>query len=67
MQPTHHNECMPAEVILAVSLELASASWKIALHGGKRDKPAISAVSEIAPAPRLEHAVTVMEAVGKGI
>jgi transposase len=63
MQPTQHDDCMPAEVVLAVSLELASASWKIALHDGKRDKPAIYTVSEIAPAPRLEHAVAVIETV----
>lgn len=62
MQPTQHNECMPGEVVLAVSLELSSASWKIALHDGKRDKPAIYTVSEEAPAPRLLHAVTVIEA-----
>ncbi|MET0962398.1 MAG: IS110 family transposase, partial [Noviherbaspirillum sp.] len=43
---------MPGEVVLAVSLELSSASWKIALHDGKRDKPAIYTVSEEAPAPR---------------
>jgi transposase len=41
MQPTQHDDCMPGEVVLAVSLELAGASWKIALHDGKRDKPAI--------------------------
>jgi transposase len=63
MQPTQHDDWMPAEVVLAVSLELASTSWKIALHDGKRDKPAIYTVSEIAPAPRLEHAVAVIEAV----
>jgi hypothetical protein len=54
---------MPGEVVLAVSLELAGASWKIALHDGKRDKPAIYTVSEQAPVPRLLHAVAVIEAV----
>src|SRR5881227_1424706 len=63
MQPTQHNDCMPAEVVLAVSLELSGASWKIALHDGKPDKPAIYTVSEEAPASRLEHAVAVIEAV----
>jgi hypothetical protein len=46
-----------------VALELSGASWKIALHDGKRDKPAIYTVSEEAPAPRLLHAVAVIEAV----
>jgi transposase len=41
MQPTQHDDCVPGEVVLAVSLALASASWKIALHDGKRDKPAM--------------------------
>jgi transposase len=63
MQPTQHNDCKPAEVVLAASLELASASWKITLHDGKRDKPAIYTVGETTPAPRLEHAVAVIEAV----
>ena len=27
------------EVVLAVSLELAAASWKVALHDGRREKP----------------------------
>jgi transposase len=63
MQPTQHDDCMPREVVLAVSFELAGASWKIALHDGKRDKPAIYTVNEQAPAPRLLHAVAVIEAV----
>src|SRR5689334_12242488 len=63
MQPTQHDDCMPEEAVLAVSLELAGASWKIALHDGKRAKPAIYTVSEQAPAPRLLHAVAVIEAV----
>jgi transposase len=53
---------MPAEAVLAVSLELAGASWKIALHDDKRDKPAIYTVNEQAPVPRLLHAVAVIEA-----
>ncbi|TCG07409.1 hypothetical protein BZM27_19600 [Paraburkholderia steynii] len=27
------------EVVLAVSLELAMAKWKVALHDGRRDRP----------------------------
>ncbi len=65
MQPTHHKESMPAEVILAVSLELAGTSWKIALHDGKRDRPAIYTVSEIGPVPRLEHALAVLRRSGR--
>ncbi|SAL67203.1 hypothetical protein AWB65_06471 [Caballeronia humi] len=28
-------------MVLAVSLELAAAKWKVALHDGRRDKPAV--------------------------
>ncbi|WP_410450642.1 hypothetical protein [Paraburkholderia sp. UCT2] len=32
-------------VILAVSLELSAAQWKVALHDGFREKPAVHTVS----------------------
>jgi transposase len=51
MQATQYDDCMPVQAVLAMSLEYASASWKFALHDGKRDKPALYAVSEEAPAP----------------
>ncbi len=35
------------EVVLAVSLELAAASWKVALHDGRREKPAVHTVAQL--------------------
>lgn len=61
MQPTQASNFTLDEEVLAVSLELSSKSWKIALHDGKRDKPAIHAADDEAPAKRLAHAVTVIE------
>jgi len=34
------------EPVLAVSLELAAAKWKVALHDGRREKPAVHAVAQ---------------------
>lgn len=34
------------EVVLAVSLELATAKWKVALHDGRCDSPAIHTVAQ---------------------
>lgn len=33
-------------MILAMSIELAGQKWKVALHDGRRDHPAIVAVSQ---------------------
>ncbi len=41
------------EVVLAVSLELAAASWKVALHDGRREKPAVHTVAQPQAAARL--------------
>jgi transposase len=49
--------------VLAVSLELSAKSWKIALHAGKRDKPAIHAVEEDRASQRLAHAMAVIDQV----
>ncbi|MFL9937344.1 IS110 family transposase [Paraburkholderia sp. RL18-103-BIB-C] len=40
--------------VLAVSLELAAAKWKIALHDGQRDRPAVHTVTEPDAATRLQ-------------
>jgi hypothetical protein len=34
------------ETVLAVSLELAAAKWKVALLDGRREKPAVHAVAQ---------------------
>ena len=61
MQPTHDKDFTPSEDVLAVALELSKQSWKIALHDGKRDKPAIHTVDDEAAPARLSHAVAVIE------
>ena len=65
MQPTQGTDFTPSEGYLAVSLELSKGSWKIALHDGKRDKPAIHTVSSEQAATRLNEAATVIEACKK--
>jgi transposase len=40
------------EVVLAVSLELAAAKWKVALHDGRREKPAVHTVAQPQAAAR---------------
>ena len=42
------------EVVVAVSLELAAAKWKVALHDGRREKPAVHTVAEPQAAARLQ-------------
>jgi len=42
------------EPVLAVSLELAAAKWKVALHDGRREKPAVHAVAQPQAAARLQ-------------
>jgi transposase len=63
MQPTQATNSTLEEVILAVSLELSKKSWKIALHEGKRDKPAIYTVSNEVAAERLKEVVKAVEEV----
>ncbi len=65
MQPTQANDFTPDEEVLAVALELSKGSWKIALHDGKRDKPAIHTVSDEEAQKRLAHAAAVIEEVKK--
>ncbi|MDT4840285.1 Transposase IS116/IS110/IS902 family protein [compost metagenome] len=40
--------------VLAVSIELAAAKWKMALHDGRREKPALHTVTERRAAERLQ-------------
>lgn len=35
------------EVVLAVLLELAMAKWKVALHDGRGDQPAVHTATQI--------------------
>src|SRR5258708_36001801 len=49
------------EVVLAVSLELAAASWKVALHDGQREKPAVHTVAQPQAAARLQAVLDPIE------
>jgi transposase len=60
MAPTRTTHFKPTEDVLAVALELSNAAWKIALHDGKRENPAIQTVSADNPARRLAEAVDVI-------
>jgi len=42
------------EVILAVSLELAVEKWKVALHDGLQEKPAVHTVAQPQAQARLQ-------------
>ncbi len=55
MKPARSTYFTPAELILAVSLELASAKWKMALHDGQRENAAIRTVDADEPASRLQQ------------
>jgi transposase len=62
MQPTQEKDFTLGGEVLAVSLELSQASWKIALHDGKRDKPAVHTVASAVADKRLADAVAVIVA-----
>ncbi|WOD18616.1 IS110 family RNA-guided transposase [Paraburkholderia kirstenboschensis] len=49
------------EQLLAVSLELAAANWKVALHDGRRDKPAVHTVAQPQAAARLQAVLALIE------
>lgn len=62
MQPTQCNDITANEVTLCVAFELSKSSWKLALHDGKRDAPAIMTVNAEQAYARLEQAVAAIEA-----
>ena len=61
MQPTQEQDVTRDEAVLAVSLELASKSWKVGLDDGKRKAPAVHGVEHEKPEGRLEEAVALIE------
>lgn len=61
MQPTQVQDFTRGDEVLAVSLELASKSWKVGLDDGKRKSPAVHGVDHAEPEGRLEEAVAVIE------
>ena len=48
-------------LVLAVSLELAAARWKVALHDGRREQPAVHTVAQPQAAARLQAVLDVIE------
>ena len=48
-------------LVLAVSLELAAAKWKVAFHDGRREKPAVHTVAQPQAAARLQAVLDVIE------
>lgn len=65
MLPTQEKDFTRGDEVLAVSLELSKGSWKVALHDGRRDKPAIHAVSSEAAGARLGQVVGLIEGTRK--
>lgn len=65
MLPTQEKDFTLGDEVLAVSLELSKGSWKVALHEGKREKPAIHAVSGEAAGARLGQVAGLIEATRK--
>jgi transposase len=51
------------EALLAVSLELSQASWKVALHDGRRGNPAVHTVKGDRPLERLMNAVALIKGI----
>ncbi|CAG4895459.1 hypothetical protein R52603_01987 [Paraburkholderia saeva] len=49
------------EAILAVSLELAGAKRKVALHDGRREAPAVHAVAQPQAAARVQAVLDLIE------
>ncbi|MGF6369077.1 hypothetical protein OKW40_001827 [Paraburkholderia sp. RAU6.4a] len=54
MRTDHADTTHPEALVLAVSLELAATKWKVALHDGRRDNPAVHTVAEPQAASRLQ-------------
>ena len=61
MDVNHVTEPHAEDVILAVSLELAVGKWKVALHDGRRERPAVHTVAQPQAAARLQAVLDVIE------
>jgi len=60
MAPTRTTHFMPTEDIFSVAFELSNGYWKLGLHDGKRENPAIQTVSADNPEQRLTEATDVI-------
>ncbi|MGF6971485.1 transposase [Paraburkholderia sp. WC7.3g] len=59
---TDQTDTMCSEaLVLAVSLELAAAKWKVALHDGRREQPAVHTVAQPQAADRLKAVLDVID------
>src|SRR3970040_1796356 len=65
MQPTQMQDVTRNDEVWAVSLELASKSWKVGLDDGRRKAPAVHGVDHAEQEGRLEEAIAVIEKVKK--
>ena len=65
MEPTQGRHFTANEELLAVSLELSKGGWKVALHDGRRDRPAIHTVASEQASKRLNEAAAVIEGTKK--
>lgn len=65
MQPAHALNFTRDEEVLAVSLELASKSWKIGLDDGKRKVPLVKVVDHAQAEGRVAEVLAVIAAVKK--
>ena len=63
MEPTLEMNSTLVETCLAVGLELSKGSWKLALHDGKREKPALYTAADDGAQARLEHTLALVESV----
>jgi transposase len=61
MQPTLEQDFTGCGEVLAVSLELSKNSWKVALHDGRRQQPAMHTAKEEGASARLSEAVGLIE------
>ncbi|MPW11755.1 IS110 family transposase [Paraburkholderia sp. CNPSo 3155] len=58
---THGTDWVNAtDAVVAVSVELAAAKWKVALHDGCRESPSIHTVAQTDPAARLQAVLTLI-------
>ena len=62
MDANHVTDPHAEDVILVVSLELAVGKWKVALHDGRREKPAVHTVTQPQAAARLQAVLGLIEA-----
>ncbi|KJK24000.1 transposase [Burkholderiaceae bacterium 16] len=61
MDANHVTEPHAEDVTLAVSLELAIGTWKVALHDGRRERPAVHTVAQPQAPARLQAVLDVIE------